>query len=426
MIKNNILLLIAALVITSCASYKVQYSEEENKKAIPATSTVDRSFYLIGDVGLSPIGGKSDGLLSLESYLKTGRNSAEDYLVFLGDNIYPTGMPAEGTEFRPLAENHLDAQIAVAKNFKGNTIFIPGNHDYYKEQLVNVNREKDYIEEALGKKDIWEPKVGCPIESKEITDDIQLLIIDSQWFLEKWDNIPEINADCAQIKTREAFFLEMESEFKKHQDKTILVVTHHPIYTNGVHGGQYAAIKHLFPSQKNLPFPILGSLASLIRTSGGVSAQDKQNKRYQELADRLSALAIASKAPRIIFASGHEHSLQYIVNDGVRQIVSGSGSKTSYVSLSNDGLFSFGGNGFARMDVMKDGSSWVQYYDMRMVNTNCCIPRKLFQNSSNTMWTRYRILFPLSRKRTSTLATAPTSRRHLKDFGARSIANSMD
>jgi len=361
--KNNILLLIVLSILTGCASYKAQYKNDENSTDdYPTDAEVIKSFYLIGDVGYSPIGGKSDGLLSLESYLKVSRNKQDDYLVFLGDNIYPTGMPDENSEFRPIAENHLDAQLDVAKQFKGKTLFIPGNHDYYYENLVNVEREKKYIEEALDDKDIWEPKVGCPIESKEISDNIQLIIVDSQWYLEKWDDIPTINADCAQIKTREDFFLEMENQFKKNQDKTILVVTHHPLYTNGTHGGQYAAIKHLFPSQSNFPVPILGSLASLIRTSGGVSAQDKQNKRYQSYADRLSALAIASKAERIIFASGHEHSLQYIVNDGVRQIVSGSGSKTSYVALSNDGLFSYGGNGFARMDVMKDGSSWVQYF----------------------------------------------------------------
>ncbi|WP_228547196.1 metallophosphoesterase [Nonlabens antarcticus] len=361
--KNNILLLVGLLIISSCASYKAQYKDDEKGPAYnPNISEIEKSFYLIGDVGYSPIGGKSDGLLSLESYLNTVQEKKQDYLVFLGDNIYPVGMPAEGTEFRPIAENHLDAQLDVAKDFNGRTIFIPGNHDYYSENLVNVEREKKYIEEYLKDEDIWEPKVGCPIESKELGEDVQLLIIDSQWFLSKWDKIPTINSDCDQIKTRDAFFLEIENEFKKNQDKTIVVVMHHPVFTNGVHGGQYAAIKHLFPTQSDIPVPVLASLASLIRTSGGVSAQDNQNKRYKELADRMAALAISSKAPRIIFASGHEHSLQYIVNDGVRQIVSGSGSKQSYASLNNDGLFSYGGNGFVRMDVLKDGSSWLQYY----------------------------------------------------------------
>ncbi len=358
--KNNILLLIIVLLIASCASFKPQYREDA-QQIFPTGADIDRSFYLIGDVGLSPMNGKSDGLIALESYIL--KNKTDDsHLIFLGDNIYPTGMPPKENAFRPKAENHLNAQIEVAKVFDGTTIFIPGNHDWFNEGLDNVEREKNYIEEALENKDIWQPRVGCPIESLEISNDIQLIIVDSQWYLARWDLHPTINDDCDQIKTREQLFLEIESELKKNQDKTIVFALHHPLYTNGVHGGQYAAIKHLYPSQSAFPVPILGSLATQIRTSGGVSAQDKQNKRYQELAQRISTLARASAAPRIIFASGHEHTLQYIEHEGVRQIVSGSGSKKSYSSLSYDGLFSYGGNGFARLDIMKDGSSWVRYY----------------------------------------------------------------
>ncbi|MGB5982431.1 MAG: metallophosphoesterase [Nonlabens sp.] len=358
--KYNILLLVSAFIIYGCASFKPQYREEQ-QPSFPDNKTIDRSFYLIGDVGKSPTNGKSDGLLALESYLK--KNKTDDaHLIFLGDNIYPTGMPSRSDEFRDEAENHLDAQIDVAKGFDGNTIFIPGNHDWYNEGLKNVEREKEYLEKALDSKNIWKPKVGCPIESIDLSETIQLIIVDSQWYLEKWNNHPTINDDCDQIKTREQFFMEVEGEFKKNQDKTIVFAIHHPLYTNGIHGGQYAAIKHLYPSQSSIPLPILGSLASLIRTSGGVSAQDKQNKRYQELVGRITTLARASSAPRIIFTSGHEHTLQYIENDGIRQIVSGSGSKKSYATLSNDGLFSYGGKGFARLDVMMDGSSWVRYF----------------------------------------------------------------
>jgi hypothetical protein len=360
MIKNNILLLIIVLLVSSCASFKPQYRDEV-QEVFPSSDSIDKSFYLIGDVGYSPMNGKSDGLLALESYIQKN-NTKDAHLIFLGDNIYPTGMPEEDSNFRPKAENHLNAQIEVAKTFDGTTIFIPGNHDWYNEGLKNVEREKKYIENALDNKDVWQPRVGCPIESIDLSKTVQLIIIDSQWYLAQWDKHPTINDDCDQIKTREQLFLEIEGEFKKNQDKTIVFAIHHPLYTNGVHGGQYAAIKHLYPSQSAIPVPVLGSLATQIRTSGGVSSQDKQNKRYKELTKRITTLARASAAPRIIFASGHEHTLQYIENEGIRQIVSGSGSKKSYASLSNDGLFSYGGNGFARLDVMKDGSSWVRYY----------------------------------------------------------------
>ncbi len=357
---NNVLFVFGFLLLAGCASFKPQY-KEDTQQAFPEDAAIDKTFYLIGDVGKSPMGGKSDGLLALESYIQN-KTKKEDHLIFLGDNIYPDGMPDKDDEFRPKAENHLDAQIEVAKQFRGRTIFIPGNHDWYDEGLQNVEREKKYIEKALDDKDVWQPRVGCPLETIELSKDVHVIIIDSQWYLARWDKHPTINDDCDQITTREQLFLEIEGEFKKNQDKTIVFALHHPLYTNGIHGGQYAAIKHLYPSQSTIPFPILGSLASQIRTSGGVSAQDKQNKRYQEMVNRITTIARASKAPRIIFTSGHEHTLQYIENQGIRQIVSGSGAKESYAALSNDGLFSYGGMGFARLDVMKDGSSWVRYY----------------------------------------------------------------
>ncbi|HSM64172.1 MAG TPA: hypothetical protein VK833_09570, partial [Gillisia sp.] len=109
-----------------------------------------------------------------------------------------------------------------------------------------------------------------------------------------------------------------------------------------------------------IPIPILGSLAALIRTSGGVSIQDAQNERYKSLVKRLETIATGSE--RLIFVSGHEHSLQYIEHDSIRQIVSGSGSKGSYAVLSNDGYFAYPDQGFAVYDVFEDGSSWVSFY----------------------------------------------------------------
>ncbi|MEP3967895.1 MAG: hypothetical protein ABJM08_02720, partial [Nonlabens sp.] len=111
MTKNNILLLLIAIIITGCASFKAQYKEEVQQQ-FPSGLEIEKSFYLIGDVGKSPIGGKSDGLIALESYIKS-QKTENDHLIFLGDNIYPVGMPEEGTEFRPIAENHLNAQIDV-------------------------------------------------------------------------------------------------------------------------------------------------------------------------------------------------------------------------------------------------------------------------------------------------------------------------
>ena len=351
----------AIFLVISCATVEPKYRDGEPTSdfGYPENKEIEKSFYLLGDGGYSPPGGTSLGLIAFKTYLDSV-NKTENYTIFLGDNIYPDGMPPEGSPEREEAEYRLDAQLDAIENYKGKVVVIPGNHDWYNEKLNGLERQRDYLKSKFEDILLWSPEIGCGLESLEISENIQLIVIDSQWYLEDWDRNPKINDDCEQIKTREAMFLELESEIKKNQNKTVLIALHHPIYTNGVHGGQYTIDRHIYPSQKKIPLPILGSLATLIRTTGGVSIQDAQNNRYKSLADRLSTIAQGSE--RLIFASGHEHSLQYIEHDSVRQIVSGSGSKASYATLSNDGFFAYNGQGFAVLDIFKDGSAWVSFY----------------------------------------------------------------
>lgn len=351
----------ALALIFSCATVKPKYRDGEPKSdfGYPENKEVEKSFYLLGDGGYSPPGGTSLGLIAFKAYLDSV-NKTENYTIFLGDNIYPDGMPPKGSSEREAAEYRLDAQLDAIENYKGRVVVIPGNHDWYNEKLEGLERQKEYLKERFKDDLVWSPEIGCGLQSIEITDNIQLIVIDSQWYLEDWDRNPKINDNCEEIKTREAMFLELESEIEDLQNKTIVLALHHPVYTNGVHGGQYSFDRHIFPSQKKIPVPILGSLATLIRTTGGVSIQDAQNNRYKSLADRLST--IAQSAERLVFVSGHEHSLQYIMHDSIRQVVSGSGSKSSYATLSNDGLFAYNGQGFGVLDIFKDGSSWISFY----------------------------------------------------------------
>jgi hypothetical protein len=355
--KNSFILLVITVLLSGCALYKNQYRNPEDAKLKTPNKEIDRTFYLIGDAGKSPTGELSKALKAFQKDINT-YSSEKDYAIFLGDNIYPAGLPKEDDETRKTAEYYLNAQLKSVENFKGKTIFIPGNHDWYAGGVIGVKREEDYIKKALGE-DSYIPENGCPLESIDISEKIQLIIIDSQWYLENWNNNPTINDNC-EIKTRERFLLELEGELKKAQHKKVIFAMHHPMFTNGIHGGYYGAKKHIFPTQKNIPLPILSSLLTQVRTLGGVSIQDRYNERYNKLMKRLEALA--SNYDNIVFVSGHEHTLQYIEDDRIKQIVSGAGAKESGAALSNNGLFASGMQGFAKLIIYKDGSSWVQVF----------------------------------------------------------------
>ncbi|GAA4293822.1 metallophosphoesterase [Aestuariibaculum suncheonense] len=356
---KTISVLASFTILTACATKKAQYKVESSGQVTFPDKEVETTFYLIGDGGLVYDNEASNGIKAFQTFIKN-KQTKGDYVLFLGDNIYPAGMPEKEEKGRAKAEQSLKVQLQSVEGFQGKAIFIPGNHDWYANRLVGLKEEEKFIENTLGK-DSFLPENGCPLESIDVSDKVQLVIVDTQWYLENWNKNPTINDDC-EIKTEERFFDELEGEIKKGQGKTVVVAMHHPMFTNGSHGGQFAAAKHLFPTQKPIPLPGLASLVVQLRAQGGVSPQDRYNKRYNELMQRIETMSVNNG--KIVFVSGHEHTLQYIEHEGIKQIVSGAGSKDSYAALGDDGLFSYGKQGFAEYTVYKDGSSFVSFYSV--------------------------------------------------------------
>lgn len=347
-IKLTICIAFVILInLSGCANFKPQY-ETKNDVEFINEKKVSHSFYLIGDAGNSA--NESGALDLLRKQLDKANNNST--VIFLGDNIYPKGLPKKNDKGRVDAVNQLNAQTNVVSNFSGETIFIPGNHDWYNGGITGLKRQEEFIEKKIGKNSFL-PENGCPIEKVDISKDIVLIIIDSEWYLTNWDKHPGINSNC-EIKTRESFFDEYESLIKKARGKTTIVALHHPIFTNGPHGGQYSFKSHLEP------LPIIGTIKNILRRTGGVTTVDQQNKRYNDLRNRI--ITLSQENEKTIFVSGHEHSLQYIVEDNLPQIVSGSGSKSSATRTVGTGLFSYGSVGIARLDINEDGSSVVAFY----------------------------------------------------------------
>lgn len=347
-INKQIVLYLIVLFLSACATYKPQYTDNNNKSSFPTNKKIKHSFYLIGDAGYSALGQKTEALQLFQSELKNA--SKNSTALFLGDNIYPKGLSEKGAKSRGFAIHQLNMQTETVADFKGNSIFIPGNHDWYSG-LKGLKRQEKYIEDKLGK-NTFLPENGCPIKKVTINDSTVLIIIDSHWYVTNWDKHPTINDDC-NIKTREQFFQEFEGLIKKARGKTTLVAIHHPMYTNGPHEGQFSLKNNL------KPIPLLGSLKNLIRKTSGVSNADQNNSHYRDLKKRI--ITLSQENEKVIFVSGHEHSLQYIAEDNLTQIVSGSGAKRTATKLVH-GQFSFGECGYAKLDVFEDGSSYVRFY----------------------------------------------------------------
>ena len=342
-----------------CSTYKTQYQDttlnwQHNNG--DKNLEIEHSFYLIGDAGNAELNKDLNHLQLLKKELLGENKNAT--VLFLGDNLYEKGLPKKNDPTRKLSEHRLNIQIDLVKNSKSQAIFIPGNHEYYTDGIDGLKRQENYIVDQLGK-DSFFPKDGCPIKKIDISNDIVLIIIDTQWYLENWDNNPTMNDDCT-IKTRELFFDEYENLIKKNENKTTIVAMHHPLYSNGSHGGQFSFKSQFYPINNKIPLPILGTFVNVLRNAGGISTQDLNNKMYRELKNRL--VTLSQKSDKIVFVSGHEHSLQYIRKDNLPQIISGAGSKTSAARVLNESKFSSGNLGYAKVVVYKNGASWVYFY----------------------------------------------------------------
>ena len=371
--------IILLFVAVSCAVQNADYGKNAKDFAKNPTikDSVIHTFYLVGDAGnLDQDEAFHNMNILKDSLSKAPENST---LMFLGDNIYPVGMPKKEDEHRALAEKKMDNQISLSNQFKGKTIFIPGNHDWYNNGIKGLKREEDYVTEKLNDKSAFAPRNGCPIETRKINKKLTLILVDTEWVLANWDKNPGINEKC-ELKTREDFYTEFEDQLNKNQNKTIVVATHHPLMTNGSHGGKYSWEKQIFPLENKIPLPVLGSIINLTRATGGITHQDISNQNYKNLADRLKTLIGGRK--NVIVVSGHDHNLQYIEQGDIRQIVSGAGSKTESAKAIGSNDFSFGKNGYAELKISKSGNTEVNFYSLNPKKSELLFRKTVLENES--------------------------------------------
>ncbi|MDW3197337.1 MAG: BamA/TamA family outer membrane protein [Cytophagales bacterium] len=313
----------------------------------------DFSVFLMGDAG-EPKFPEDKNLNFLKQ--KVANASEEDVLIFLGDNLYPKGLPDEEDPERAAMEKKLIPQLEIIKNFKGKSFIIPGNHDWAqgrRQGLNNVRNMERFVTAYTGKAEAFLPKNGCPgPEEIILSDKVTLIILDTQYFLHSQEKAREADG-CEAPGTSEALEL-FEDMIVRNANKHIIVAAHHPLYTYGPHGGKYKFWKaNLFPlteakSMKNLyiPLPGLGTIYWVNRAVIG-NIQDIPNPKYKIIRNVL--VDILKKADNVVWASGHEHSLQYITNENAHYVVSGSGSKTSHVVKGKGTQFYKKEQGFAEV-----------------------------------------------------------------------------
>ncbi|MCB0374230.1 MAG: metallophosphoesterase, partial [Muricauda sp.] len=140
--KKHWIAVLLLILVYGCATYEAKYAEPFSDDNVTADKQVEHTFYLIGDAGKSPEGDLNPTLKKFKKQLEQANKNST--AIFLGDNIYPIGFIGkdDDPEGHEHSKHYLDAQLATLQSFKGKTIFIPGNHDWYSKGLEGLEREE--------------------------------------------------------------------------------------------------------------------------------------------------------------------------------------------------------------------------------------------------------------------------------------------
>lgn len=300
----------------------------------PAPEEIETTLFLIGDAGEPDPRQVGPALRALTAQAAEAPEGA--IVLFLGDNIYPDGVPEEGHAARADARRRLEAQVAaVPQGVRG--IFIPGNHDWHSAGpfgLYSLRMQEEWIASMAGGRDITLlPSNGCPGPVPVDAGRLRLVLLDTQWWLHDYI-VRDEASNCAELTTGQVTASLREQVRPDRADRVVLVAAHHPLVTGGAHGG-YCGV--------TAPFKRFAGLSQDIVSSANRTMRDSIESAFAE-------------HPPLVYAAGHEHNLQ-VLRGGKSVhylLVSGAGSKRACaVKLRESYYVSQHRAGFMRVDVMR-------------------------------------------------------------------------
>jgi hypothetical protein len=311
---------------------------------VPADQ-IETTLFFVGDAGEPDprqVGAPLDSLTAQASVAPE-----RSIIVFLGDNVYPGGMPAEGAAEWADARRRLEAQVrAIPPGVQG--IFIPGNHDWGDETAFGLYsiRLQEHLIAALaqGRNVRLIPGNGCPGPVPVDIGRLRFVALDTQWWLHNY--IVRDSSSRCPATTMESVTEALRSEVRPPgEGRVVLVAAHHPLMTGGAHGGY------------------CGLTGPYRRFSG--TSQDILSGTNRTMRDSIRS-AFAGHPP-LAYVAGHDHTLQ-VLRGGPNVnyiLVSGAGSpgKTECAVRMRESYYVTQHRaGFMRVDIMKGKGVLLRVY----------------------------------------------------------------
>lgn len=311
----------------------------------PASPTnIETSLFLIGDAGEPDPRNVGVPLESLTVQMAEAPDRS--IAVFLGDNVYPDGIPEEGEAEWADARRRMAAQVdAIPPGARA--IFLPGNHDWASELpygLYAIRRQERLITALARGRDIrMLPGNGCPGPVSLDMGRLRLISLDTQWWLHNY--IVRDSASNCPTNTMAAVTAALRREVAVGAGRVAIVAGHHPLMTGGEHGG-YCGVTGPFRRFAGRTQDVLSGV----------------NRRMRDSLEQAF-----SAARPLVYAAGHAHSLEVLYGGKNVQylLVSGAGSATKgtcAVSLRESMYTSPHRSGFMRVDILRGGGVLLRVY----------------------------------------------------------------
>jgi hypothetical protein len=328
--------------------------------------SIELAIFLIGDAGSKAYDGEPVlGELALQS---DSLRPVRQFVVFLGDNVYPRGVPPLGNPNRDDAERKIAAQVLAIRKGSAQGLLIPGNHDWDRQGRDGWNsiRRQDTLVRKFGGKDVrLAPAGGCPgPDVVDLGTHVRLIALDSEWWVHN-DVKPYGDTSPCATRTYEEVEDSLEGALRDKGERHAIILTHHPMRSGGIHGGSFTLMDHIFPLRNIkpwlwVPLPLIGSIYPFARQMG-ISNQDVNGMKYRRMREAFERAF--SRHPPLVIASGHDHDLEVIrggtprITNAAYQLVSGAGilGHASVVRQIEGSLFQREAAGFMRLDVTRDG-----------------------------------------------------------------------
>src|SRR5688572_4150397 len=147
--------------------------------------SLELAIFLIGDAGSKAYDGEP--VLRELAIQSDSLRPVRQFIVFLGDNVYPRGVPPLGHPSREDAERRLAAQVLAIRKGSAQGLLVPGNHDWDRQGRDGWNsiRRQDSLVRQFGGGDVrLAPSGGCPgPDVVDLGSHVRLIAMDTEWWL---------------------------------------------------------------------------------------------------------------------------------------------------------------------------------------------------------------------------------------------------